>query len=215
VRRLSRTAVLALVIAGILAATAGAAAVGIVSQKIAIFSKTLTHATCTLPGTSVSDDAYTDQQSSSSNFGTATTIAISPRSGKNQRGWIRFNFAACSLPANAQADSATLGVYVTTSMTGRTISVSRVTSSWTAGTITWSASPTVSGTATGTFSAATTGAKTVDVSTDVADFVDGAATNYGWQLADLATAANLSGALGASENATVAQRPTLTINYAY
>jgi hypothetical protein len=53
----------------------------------------------------------------------------------------------------------------------------------------------------------------VDVGPDVADWVSGAATNYGWQLADLGAATNVTGAIGSSDG-TAANRPTLTIAYA-
>jgi hypothetical protein len=211
-RRFSRTALAAIVVGGILAAAAAAATVGIVSQRLAIFSNPLTHATCT--SATVSDDSYTDENSTASNFGTATTLSISSRSSKRKFAWIRFDLTPCSFPANAQVDSATLGVNVTTAGSGRTVSVSKVTATWSAGTITWANQPTASGTVTGTFSANATGAKTVDVSADAADFVDGQAPNYGWQLADLGTAANVTEAIGSVEN-TAGNRPTLTINYSY
>jgi hypothetical protein len=212
---MKRTILIAILVAGILAAAAGAAAVGLVSQKISIFTKSLTHASCTLPGTSVSDDVYTDENAPTTNTGAATTtISISPRSSRRRYGWIRFDLSACSLPANAQVDSATLTVNVTTAMTGRTVTVTEATGSWTEGALTWNTNPTVAGSATGTFSANATGAKTVDVSADVADWVSGAATNNGWQVADLGASTNLTGALGSSENATVGNRPTLAISYA-
>jgi hypothetical protein len=80
--------------------------------------------------------------------------------------------------------------------------------------VTWNTNPSVAGTATGTFSAATTGAKTVDVSADVADWVSGAASNFGWRLADLGASAIATSALGSSENGTTTNRPTLAITYA-
>jgi len=210
-----RSIVISIVVAGILTAAAGATAVGLVSQKISIFTKSLTHASCTLPGTSVSDDVYTDELTPTANSGAATTtISISPRSSRRRFGWIKFDLTACSLPANAQVDSATLTVNVTTAMTGRTITVTETTASWTEGALTWNTNPAVAGATTGAFSANATGAKTVDVSADVADWVSGAAANNGWQLADLGASTNLTGALGSSENATVGNRPTLAIAYA-
>ena len=212
-RRLSRTALATIVVGGILAAAAAAATLGIVSQKMAIFSNSLTHATCT--AATVSDDSWTDQFSPGTNNGAATTLSISPKSSKLNDAWIRFNLAPCSFPANAQVDSATLGVTMTTAMAGRTITVSKVTATWTGSAITWTNQPTVSGTATGTFSGTGTGAKTIDVSPDVAGFVDGQAANYGWQLADLGASATVTGAIGSVENGTAGNRPTLTINYSY
>jgi len=212
---MKRTILIAVAVAGILAAAAGAAAVGLVSGKISIFTKSLTHASCTLPGTSVSDDVYTDENAPTTNTGAATTtISLSPRSARRRYGFIKFDLTACSLPANAQVDSATLTVNVSTAMTGRTITVTRATASWTEGALTWNTNPTVAGSATGTFSANATGAKTVDVSVDVADWVSGAVTNNGWRLADLGPTTNITGAVDSSENATVGSRPTLAISYA-
>lgn len=212
---MKRTLLIAVVVAGILAAAAGAAAVGIVSHKISIFTKSLTHASCTIPGTSVTDDVYTDENAPTTNTGAATTtISISPRSTRRRYGFVKFDLTACGMPANAQVDSATLTVNVTAAMSGRTITVTEVTGAWTEAALTWNTNPAVAGAATGTFSANATGAKTVDVSADVADWVAGAATNNGWQLADLGATTNLTGALGSSENATVGNRPTLAISYA-
>jgi hypothetical protein len=214
---MKRSVLIAILVAGIVAAAAGAAAVGIVSQKISIFTKSLTHASCTLPGTSVSDDVYTDENAATTNTGAATTtISLSPRTSPARRryGFVRFDFTACSLPANAQVDSATLAVNVSTAMAGRTITVTAATGAWTEGALTWNTNPTVAGAATGTFSANAAGAKTVDVSADVADWVSGATTNNGWRLADLGATTNVTGAVDSSENATVASRPTLTVAYA-
>jgi hypothetical protein len=216
-RRFGRTTkilVVTIVAGGAIAAAAGAAAVGIVSGKIAIFSEPITHASCTIPGTGVSNDSYTQQASPNATAGTATTISISPLTNNRRYGWLMFNLAACGIPAGAQVDSATLSVRVTTAATGRTITVTEATSTWTEGAVTWNTNPSVAGTATGTFSAATTGAKTVDVSADVADWISGAASNFGWRLADLGASAVATSALGSSENGMTTNRPTLAITYA-
>jgi hyaluronate lyase len=210
---MKRTILIAIVVAGILAAAAGAAAIGIVSHKISIFTKSLTHASCTV--TAVTDDVYSDEFAPTTNTGAGTTtISISPRSGRRRYGWIRFDLTTCGLPANAQVDSATLTVNVTTALAGRTITLNQATSAWTESALTWNTNPTVAGAASGTFAANATGAKTVDVSTNVADWVSGAATNYGWRLADLGATSNITGAIGSSENATAGNRPTLAIAYA-
>ena len=209
-RRLAPVIVV-LVAAAVLATAAGAAVLGVTSGRIAVFSKTLTHGSCTLPGTAVSDDAYTIENSADSNQN-GTTLSLSPRTSRHQYAWIKFNLAGCALPAGAQVDSATLTLQMTASMNGRTISVSEATGAWAEGTLTWNTQPAVAATPTDTFSGTGTGTKTVDVGPDVADWVSGVATNYGWRLADLGASQNVTGTIVSSEGPT-ANRPTLTIAY--
>jgi len=211
-RRLA-SVIVVLVAAAVLATAAGAAVLGVTSGRIAVFSKTLTHGSCTLPGTSVSDDTYIDELNPTATNATATTLSISPRTSRRLYAFVKFSLTACGLPAGAQVDSATLSVRMSTQMSGRTISVSEVAGAWTEAALDWSPQPAVAATPTGTFSGTGTGTKTVEVGPDVADWVSGAATNTGWRLADLGASQNITGAIGSSEG-TTANRPTLTISYA-
>ena len=92
-----------------------------------------------------------------------------------------------------------------------TISVFPVTSSWSSSTLTWNgvSALTIGSTATGTFSASTTGAKTVTVTADV-DTAIKAGALWGWELR--ATSGTATVAIGAAENGTAANRPSMTLN---
>jgi hypothetical protein len=213
-RRTSRFVLVGFAAAAVLAAAAGAAAVGVVSGRIAIFTKAISRGTCNLTYTGVSDDAYTSEQSVGTNNGAATVISVKSKTNQEVYGWIRFDLTACSFPTDSQVDSATLTL-VPSSASGRTIAATRVTASWTESTITWSASPAVAGTATASTTISSTAAKTWDVTTDVDDFVAGAATNYGWRLTDTGTTSNTTTSFAAAESGTTTSRPKLTVTYAY
>ena len=93
-----------------------------------------------------------------------------------------------------------------------TISLFPVTSSWSSSTLNWNgvSGLTIGSTATGTFSASTTGAKTVTVTADV-DAAIKAGTLWGWELR--ATSGTAIVAIGAAENGTAANRPSMTLSY--
>jgi hypothetical protein len=212
--RTSRVTVLAIVAAAVVAAAAGAAAVGIVSGKIAIFSKTLTRSSCTLPATAVTADTSTDEQHpGSAADGTATTLAVSPRAGRRRYAWIAFGPGGCTIPQDAQVDSARLTLTVVRSASGSTISVSAADAAWSEATA-WDDQPAAAATPSDTFAAATAGAKSVDVTADAAAWLAGAAPNYGWRLADLGASANVTPTIAASEYPTAASRPTLSVTFA-
>jgi hypothetical protein len=69
---------------------------------------------------------------------------------------------------------------------------------------------TIGSTATGTFSASTTGSKTVTVTADV-DTAIKAGTLWGWELR--ATSGTAIVAIGAAENVTSTNRPSMTLSY--
>jgi hypothetical protein len=207
---MKRALLIAGVVAAVAAAAAGAAAVGLVSQKISIFTKSLTRVTCT--SATVSDDTYTDQFAPTSNFGTSTSLTASAKASKVQHAWIRFDLTPCSLPSGAEVDSATLTLVPTTA-SGRTIGAFRVTSTWSGSTLTWNTSPqpTVSASATASTAISTTAAKTWDVTLDAAAWVDGSATNFGWRMTDTGSSSNTGTTFSSSEAAS--NRPSLSITY--
>jgi hypothetical protein len=211
-RRTRRHVVLTLVV-GTLASigVAYAASLGLASNKLHVWSQTLTKSTCNQTSTTA-DDTYVQQALPTSTAGgTATTLTISPVAGSQDYAFIRFNLSGCGLPTTAGADSAVLSVRVTTAGAD-TISLFPVTSSWSSSTLTWNgvSGLTIGSTATGTFSASTTGAKTVTVTADV-DAAIKAGTLWGWELR--ATAGTAVVAVGASENATSTNRPSMTLSY--
>lgn len=188
-----------------------AASLGLGSNKLHAWSQTLTKGTCNQTSTTA-DDTYVQQALPTSTAGgTATTLTISPVASAQDDAFIRFNLSGCGLPTTAGADSAVLSVRVTTSGSD-TISLYPVTSSWSSSTLTWNgvSSLTIGSTATGTFSASTTGAKTVTVTADVDSAIKAGAL-WGWELR--ATSGTAIVAIGASENGTSTNRPSMTLSY--
>jgi hypothetical protein len=187
-----------------------AASIGLASKNLHAWTQTLTKATCNQTSTTA-DDTYVQQALPNSTAGgTATTLTISPTAAAQDYAFIRFNLSGCSLPTTGGADSAVLSVRVTTAGAD-TISLFPVTSSWSSSTLNWNgvSGLTIGSTATGTFSASTTGAKTVTVTADVDNAIK-AGTLWGWELK--ATSGTAIVAIGASENVTSTNRPSMTLS---
>jgi hypothetical protein len=188
-----------------------AASLGLSSNKLFAWGQTLTKGTCNQTSTTA-DDTYVQQASPTSTAGaTATTLSISPTAGSQRYAFIRFNLSGCGIPTTGGADSAVLTVNVRTAGAD-TVSLFPVTSSWSSSTLTWNgvSGLTIGSTATGSFSASTTGAKTVTVTADV-DAAIKAGTLWGWELR--ATSGTATVAIGAAENLTAANRPSMTLSY--
>jgi hypothetical protein len=187
-----------------------AASLGLASKSLQAWTQTLTKATCNQTSTTA-DDTFVQQASPNSTAGaTATTLTIKPTAGSQDYAFVRFNLSGCSLPTTGGADSAVLSVTVTTSGND-TISAFPVTSSWSSSTLNWNgvSALTIGTTATGTFSSSTTGAKTVAVTADV-DSAIKAGTLWGWELR--ATSGTSTVAIGAAENGTAGNRPSMTLS---
>lgn len=202
---------LLLLLAGVACAVAVAAAIGVTSASLGISSKTLSsEQTCTLTS---ADDALTQQGSGNSTNGHPYLMTLYHQSdGNNSKdGWVQFSFSSCNFPANSVVNSATLTLTVQ-AQSSMTIGVYRVASSWNANSITWNNAPSAasSPTATVTFDASS---KSIDVSTDVADYVDGDATNGGWKLSR--TSGNGEADICGSSYGNSSWRPSLTIKYVY
>jgi hypothetical protein len=188
-----------------------AASLGLSSNKLFAWGQTLTKGTCNQTSTTA-DDTYVQQASPTSTAGaTATTLSISPTAGSQRYAFIRFNLSGCAIPTTGGADSAVLTVNVRTAGAD-TVSLFPVTSSWSSSTLTWNgvSGLTIGSTATGSFSASTTGPKTVTVTADV-DAAIKAGTLWGWELR--ATSGTVTVAIGAAENLTAANRPSMTLSY--
>jgi hypothetical protein len=207
---------LRIVVALVVAMTASisvahAAGLGLGSNKLFAWSQTLTKGTCNQTSTTA-DDTYVQQALPTSTAGaTATTLTISPVAAAQDYAFIRFNLSGCGLPATGGADSAVLTVNVRTAGAD-TISLFPVTSSWSSSTLTWNgvSGLTIGSTATGSFSASTTGAKTVTVTADVDNAIK-AGNLWGWELR--ATSGSAIVAIGAAQNGTAANRPSMTLSY--
>jgi hypothetical protein len=188
-----------------------AASLGLGSNQLHAWRQTLTKGTCNQTSTTA-DDTYVQQALPTSTAGgTATTLTIRPTAALQDYAFIRFDLSGCSLPTTAGADSAVLTVRVTTSGAD-TISLFPVTSSWSSSTLNWNgvSGLTIGSTATGSFSASTTGNKTVTVTADV-DAAIKAGALWGWELR--ATSGTATVAIGSEENATAANRPSMTLSY--
>jgi hypothetical protein len=212
---------------------ASAAGLSVTSQGLAPYR------TCTITATPSSTTAVADasvrQGSPTANFGTATTNNVATGNGANRRLYIRFDLSGCkpAIPSTATVRLATLRLYVTALPSScRTIDIFRVTASWTETAITWNNQPfgtainnPAGGTATDTVTVGTpagcgnqstgvyiTGAV---LTTDVAAFVAGTATNYGWMLRDdvEGNASTLTSTYSAKELGTIAQDPQLVVTY--
>jgi hypothetical protein len=214
-RRLRLTPSRLAVAIGIAAVTsvgvAYAASLGLASNKLHVWSQTLTKGTCNQTSTTA-DDTYVQQASPNSTAGgTATTLTISPTGGSQDYAFIRFNLSGCSLPTTAGADSAALTVYVTNNGND-TISLFPVYSSWSSSTLNWNvlSGLTIGSTATTSFSASSNGSTTVTVTADV-DSAIKAGTLWGWELR--ATSGSATVAVGASESPSSMKRPSMTLSY--
>jgi hypothetical protein len=197
--------------------TAFAATLNVASWHLWAGSQVLTKGQCTLTGTASTTDSYVDEQSATSSFGGSTTLAVSPKSGKQNWAFIRFDLSSCNIPSTGGADSATLTVTITGAPgSSRTIDVTTVGSTW-SGSLTWNAAQSLSyGSSVGSFTTGTTSGVTrsVTVTADVDSLIRNGSASFGWRLSDSGSAANVAMTFGSAENATAGNRPQLVINYA-
>ena len=209
------------------------------AASLNLASQALTpYRTCVITATPSSTTAVADasvrQATATSNFGTVTTNDIASAAAANRRLYVRFDLTVCSpaIPSGATVRLATLRIYASAiSAACRTIDVFRVTSTWTETAITWNNQPfgtainnPASGSAVDTFTVGTpAGCQNLaagymagaNPTTDVAAFVAGTATNFGWMLRD-----DVEGSVtartettSAKDLGTLAQAPQLIITY--
>ena len=188
-----------------------AASLGLSSSKLFAWRQTLTKATCNRTFTTADDTFVQGGPGGNTPQGSATTLSIAPSGPGEKDAFIRFNLSGCGLPTTAGADSSALTVFVTTSST-HTVSLFPVYSSCSGATLVQSgvSSLTIGSTATTSFTASA-GSHTVTVTADV-DAAIKAGALWGWELKD--TSGGMGNeALASAENATVANRPSLTLSY--
>jgi len=205
-----------------------------------VASQVLTpYRTCAITATPSTTTAVTDasvrQASPSTNFGAGTTTNIATASAANRRLYLYFDLGQCrpAIPSSAIVRLATLRLYLSgLPASCRTIDIFRVTTAWAEGTITWNSQPfgttlnSPPGTsATDTFAAGTTagcqnvspGAYTVGANptADVAAFVAGSATNFGWMLRDDVEGSSTTSTqtFSAKNLGTLAQAPQLIVTW--
>jgi hypothetical protein len=209
-----------------------------VADTVTLGTKTLTvFRTCILtatPSTTTTvSDAAVQQNSATSNFGTATTMNVQSLTLQNQRALLSFDLTKCNpaIPSTASVKTGTLRIYITVvPATCRTYDIFRLGTTWSESTLTWNNQP--SGTSlnnpptaqrTSSISAGLTLCTyttpnqyvTFDVKTDVAAFVAGT-TNAGWMIRDDAesSATPMTGTFSTKNADVVAQAPQLIVTYA-
>jgi hypothetical protein len=211
------------------------------AASLTVASTNLTvYATCTLSGTTGAsasvEDSYVDENAPTTPNGSSATMNSQSRNNRNRRSYVSFDLTTCapSVPSSAIVTGATLRLWVTAVpvATCRTEDVFAVTSAWTQSAITWNNQP--FGTATNSpASAARTDSITIgsgagctvgsaaqyvawNVTSNVATFVSGGATNFGWMIRDDAEGANGVGfavAFSTSNAGSVPQAPQLVVTY--
>lgn len=194
--------------------------------------------TCTITATPATTTAVTDttarQGNANGNFGTVNTLTVSSANGANQRTYLRFDLTVCSpaIPATAIVRLATLRLYMTAVPAAcRVLDLFPATATWGETNLTWNNQPfgtTINNpptaSRTGTFSVGTqAGCQNLaagyvtggTVTSDVASFVAGSVTNFGWMIRDdtEGSATTRTATFSAKELANVAQEPQLVITY--
>jgi hypothetical protein len=201
-----------------------AASLALTPKALAVFTSasSVPISTCTLTPAA---DTYAYQDSSGSNFGTATTLHVrSAETGfiltspDNKRSFARFDLSSCSIPTSARVLTATMRLFMSTAPSAtRTYQVHRVTQAWGETTLDWDNQPTAVATATASAATGTTSNVTIqwNVLADVNAFVAGTTTNQGWRVRDSVETSGTAreGRFNAREHATVSQRPSLAITY--
>lgn len=234
-RRGQRAILLAIGATVIVACTAQAFAanLNLASQRLTPYR------TCVITATPSSSAAVRDasvlQGSPNSNVGTAATTNIATATTTNRRLYVFFDLAGCNpgIPSSAIVRLATLRLFVSgLPASCRTIDLFRVTTAWAEGTITWNNQPfgtalnnPPSASASDTFAAGTPAgcqnhssgvyAVGANPTADVAAFVAGTATNFGWMLRDDAegSATLFTQTFSAKNLGTLARAPQLIVTY--
>jgi hypothetical protein len=217
-------------------------AVGVLSgsaASLSLTSQNLTpYRTCTITATPAISTAVTDttalQGTPNGNFGALTTLTVASGNGVNQRIYLRFDLTVCSpaIAASAIVRLATLRLYMSAAPAAcRILDIFRVTAAWGETTLTWNNQPfgttlnnPPTGSRTGTFSVGPAGCQNPaagvyvvggTVTSDVASFVAGTATNFGWMIRDdtEGSSPTRTATFTAKELGTVAQEPQLVITY--
>jgi hypothetical protein len=208
------------------------------AATVPVSSKTLTAPkACILtanPATSVvATDSFVQQASAGTNSGTATTMNVTSSNLGNRRVYLRFDLTKCApvIPATASVLDASLRLWVSAIPTAcRTHDLFRVTATWTETGITWTNQPfgtTVNnpaqsartssanvGTAPCTYSAASQYVAW-SVTTDLAAFVNGSQTNFGWMIRDDVenSVTSRASTYTTKNSGTLANSPQLIVTY--
>lgn len=162
-------------------------------------------------------DTYIRQDSSGTNYGTATTMYVQRLQNAGRRALVQFDLSG--IPAGSTINSAQLELYCTSpSTTSQNLNLHNVTASWTEMGATWSNmnakyDSTVLSTRTG---GTAMGWKTwTGLAGLVQDWIDGDLPNYGVMIKNSVETGTTAYAyqFASSEYATAAYRPILRVNY--
>jgi hypothetical protein len=139
-------------------------------------------AQCQNPGTvtlTANRDSYVNQSSANQNFGTASDLFVESKSGnQNRRTLVGFNLPA--VPTGCAVTGATLRLFSTAAVNGRTLDAYRAAGAWTEPGVTWNNQPATSGTAAS--AASGTGWRAWAVTPQVLEMYSG--TNHGFLIRD-------------------------------
>lgn len=199
-----------------------AASLGLTSTNLTTFTivAAVPLSTCTL---TPSADSYVDQATlqQNTNFGGVTPVQVESSQtlgflSTNKRSFVTFDLGSCSIPGAAAVQSATLSVFLSQAPNqNRTWNINRVTAAWAENVITWSNQPASTGSTSVTTGTTSNVTLQATVTSNVQSFVSGSLTNNGWRFSDSVedSATVRNGQFRSREFGTVAQRPTLVVNY--
>ncbi len=164
-----------------------------------------------------SADAYGDEKSPGTNYGSEAVMDVGTKTGNILHSLVQFDISSIPIPTGSTVNSANLSLYLSAATTtSRTHDAHRVTSSWAEGTVTFTTEPTFNATATAsTVTGTTSGVWLIwDVTTDISAYIGGT-TNYGWLIKD-----SLEGipqtyefSYATKEDLTSSLHPTLSITF--
>ena len=181
----------------------------------------------------LTNDAYVNQLTPNTTNAGNVNLSVSSALLNNARTYIRFPLTSClsAIPVSATVRSATLRLFASVlALSCRTVDVFTVLANWSDTTITWNNQPygpSINNPASGLriYSTQIGGAPCTnqapsayinfDVTSDVAKFVVGTATNYGWMLRDDAESSLIpqTTSFASRSNNVAAQAPTLMVSY--
>jgi hypothetical protein len=156
------------------------------------------------------EDSYVTAISPLQNFGAQTHMRVN----NGERSFLRFDTS--NIPSSAMVFSAKLTLCLAAqpvNSAGRVHELRRALTPWAETAITWSNQPAVSTSVSAQFTVpGSIQCDSVDVTTDVAAWVAGA-PGYGWRISDADEATGAIASYATRDEATISQRPTLTVVY--
>lgn len=160
-------------------------------------------------------DTYVNQNSSGTNYGTATTMLTNVRTSQEADCLVQFDLSG--IPAGATINSATLELYNTTApASSYAVDVMRNTATWNETAVTWTTKPAYNATYVAQITPTTAiGWKIWTVTSAVQGWYGGSYTNYGFTVKPDTQSGNTNVryTFATRENATTGNRPILRVNY--